>query len=92
MAVLKGISIDPVGQFRREGAGEAGERMRRLDGPTRASKRTIDEGADPRDLAGYPTGQAQHRVHSPCRLTNFGFWRKSTHDSLFLRLVNFGSR
>src|SRR6266700_2247336 len=46
-----------------------------------------------RHLAGEATCRTQHRVWQPSRLTNFGFPRKSTHDSLVFRLANFaGSR
>jgi hypothetical protein len=42
-----------------------------------------------RHLAGNTTHRTQHPVHSCNRLMNFGFWRKSTQDSLFFRLTNF---
>ena len=54
-----------------------------------AVERSIDENIDLRHLAGNATLSTQDRVRLPNRLTNFGFWRKSTQDSLVYRLANF---
>ena len=42
-----------------------------------------------RHLAGEATYRTHHRVCKQSRLTNFGFPRKSTHDSLVFRIANF---